>query len=267
MKAIAPEELKEISLSIMDDVHRFCVQNGIRYSLAFGSLLGAVRHKGFIPWDDDIDIMLPRPDYVRFIKSFKGTYHHLSIAAPELDWNYYASYANVYDNRTLLHEGINNHRGLDLGVKIDIFPIDGVPGPLEEYIQLRQYIWKLNCVLYDKRISILKVRNKFDLFKSKTKYFFNSYSGIQKRIARLSMANPFISSAYVDDIAFNPYLKSLTRVPRSVFDDYSVASFEGREYQIIAGYDTYLTSLYGDYMELPPVDQRVPHHGFTAFWK
>ena len=89
MKAILPEELNVIQLDILDDIHQFCVNNNIRYSLAFGSLIGAIRHHGYIPWDDDIDIMMPRPDYDVFINSFNGAYKHLVVAAPELDWNYY----------------------------------------------------------------------------------------------------------------------------------------------------------------------------------
>ena len=126
MKKIETEELKRIQVDILKDIHEFCSINNIHYSLAYGTLLGAIRHQGYIPWDDDIDIMMLRSDYEKFIHTFPGSFKHLSICAPELDLNYYAPYANVWDNRTILDEGINNadHRGKTIGIKIDVFPID-----------------------------------------------------------------------------------------------------------------------------------------------
>ncbi len=126
MKEIEIEELKRLQVDMLKCIDDFCVSNGIKYSLSSGTLIGAVRHQGYIPWDDDIDIMMLRDDYDRFVQMFNGSYSHLSLLAPELDWGYYAPYANVFDNRTLLQEGNNGHRGMQLGVKIDIFPIDFV---------------------------------------------------------------------------------------------------------------------------------------------
>ncbi len=267
MKAILPEELNVIQLDILDDIHQFCVNNNIRYSLAFGSLIGAIRHHGYIPWDDDIDIMMPRPDYDVFINSFNGAYNHLVVAAPELDWNYYAPYANVYDNRTLLLEGANGHRGLELGIKIDVFPIDGTPESNTDYEQLRHTIWHLNGVLYAKRRRLKLDKRSLPYIKTRIKYCYKSYVRLQKEIARLLASHPYPTSSFVDELAFNPYLNSSSRVPASVFDKYINVSFEDRHYLVISAYDSFLSNVYGDYMKLPPKEKRIPHHGFTAFWK
>lgn len=127
MRLISFEEHKKIQLSILRDIDVFCQKNQIKYFLAFGTLLGAIRHKGFIPWDDDIDIAMPRPDYNKFILSFNGMVDNLKVLAPEIDLDYYAPYANVYDTRTVLEEKGTSHLKFEIGVKIDVFPIDGVP--------------------------------------------------------------------------------------------------------------------------------------------
>lgn len=267
MRVISSEELNAIQLDILDKIHIFCEQKNINYSLAFGTLLGAVRHKGYIPWDDDIDIMIPRPDYLRFVNSFNGSYPHLVVAAPELDWNYYAPYANVYDSRTLLYEGANSHRGLELGVKIDVFPIDGTPDSMENYLRLRKKIWNLNGLLYAKRYNLKMSEIKIPIFKGKIKSIFLSYTKIQKMIAELLLSNSYSTSIFVDELAFNPYMKSITRVPISLFSNYIELPFENRYFRAIADYDTFLKNVYGNYMELPPKEKQIPHHGFTAYWR
>ena len=113
-------DIQRVSIEILQEIDNFCQKNSIRYSLGYGGLIGAIRHKGCIPWDDDIDIIMPRPDYRRLLNEFNGYFPELEVYAPELDWNYYAPYANVCDTRTILKEGRNGHRKTELGIKIDI---------------------------------------------------------------------------------------------------------------------------------------------------
>ena len=110
MKQLTIKEILQVQLDILRDVDAFCRQNKIDYFLVGGTGIGAVRHGGYIPWDDDIDIGMTRPNYDRFLSSFNGNYGNLELYAPEIDLNYYAPYANVCDNRTLLFEGANGHR-------------------------------------------------------------------------------------------------------------------------------------------------------------
>ena len=97
------QEVQAINLEMMEEIHLFCVRNNIRYSLAYGSLIGAVRHEGFIPWDDDIDIMMPRPDFEVFSRSFQSQKGFIlsSVYSNET----YVNYTRVYDNRTIVRGG------------------------------------------------------------------------------------------------------------------------------------------------------------------
>lgn len=138
-KEITMEELRAIQLDILDKIHAFCTEHGIRYSLGGGTLLGAVRHKGYIPWDDDIDIMLPRPDYERFLKEFDGKYAELNLQHYGNDNTCCIPFAKVYDNRTVLIEKLQKS-----GIYIDVFPIDGLP----EESKIKDYLYIYNNQLH-----------------------------------------------------------------------------------------------------------------------
>ncbi|MBR4402109.1 MAG: LicD family protein [Flavobacteriales bacterium] len=267
MKTISFDEIKEIQLDILICVDKFCRDNNINYSLAYGTLIGAIRHNGYIPWDDDIDIMMSRNDYNRFLKAFNGTFKHLSLLSPELNWDYYAPYANVYDNRTLLKEGSNGHRGMNIGVKIDIFPMDIVAEEYEEYKKQLETNRDLNSKLYVKRTKVWKIIFKhpitgLKIIIKKILYAFRSYSSIQKQIA--SIGTRYTCSNYIDCIVF-PEIQD-TRIDKSIFYEYVDAPFERMNAQIIKHYDVYLSKIYGDYMQLPPEENRILHHDFEAYW-
>ena len=117
------KDIQRVSLDILKDVHAFCISNGINYSLAYGTMLGAVRHKGFIPWDDDIDIIMPRPDYERFKKSFKSSKGNVLVTEDES----YIAFSRVCDTqRTMTGKSLWPWSKKELGLWIDIFPLDAV---------------------------------------------------------------------------------------------------------------------------------------------
>lgn len=273
MKEISFEEIKLLQLEILKDIDFFCVKNGIKYSLAYGTLIGAVRHKGYIPWDDDIDIMMPRADYDRFVATFNGAFSHLSLLAPELDINFYAPYANVYDNRTHLSEDYNDHRGLSIGIKIDVFPIDTVSPEVSEYVRDMRKVEKLNLMMYIKRLKMFSQLRQQMTFYEVVKFlilkffsFFFSYTFLQKKIKKIALNQRYIDSEYVDNVVFNIYSKKNTRFNKSVMQHFKRMQFEDREFCVIRDYDVVLRKMYGDYMKLPPEEQRVPHHNFKAYW-
>ena len=269
MKRIELEELKSIQVEILSKVHNFCVKNNIRYSLTAGTLLGAIRHKGYIPWDDDIDIAMPRPDYDRFLNSFNGVYPDSYVIAPELNWNFYAPYANVCDNRTIVYESSNGHRGIDMGIKIDIFPIDGVPSDYPLYMSKLKRIQFINKILWGKRFEMNQSHNlnfttSLKILAAKALFSFRSYASYQKELNKIARCCPFEISNYAHTWVFSAIEN---RFKREIFEEFVSVQFEGGTYIAIKDYDVWLTALYQDYMELPPIEQRVAHHHFAAYWR
>ena len=123
MSPLTVKEIQGVLLQIMKCVHKFCIENDIKYSLDGGTLIGAIRHKGYIPWDDDIDIAIPRPYYDKFVKSFKDT-NECKLLAPEKG-NSYINYARVCDIKQTIGDFHTPWTKEDVGVWIDVFPIDG----------------------------------------------------------------------------------------------------------------------------------------------
>ena len=127
MKEIGLKELRDLQLDILQNVHDFCVAHGIHYSLAYGTLLGAIRHKGYIPWDDDIDIAMLRPDYEKFMREYKDEVYRFCEC--RLDKDIHIGFGKVEDTRTIIIEAGNTK---NLGVTIDVFPIDDLCDSYEE---------------------------------------------------------------------------------------------------------------------------------------
>ena len=268
MKEISLEELKDIQARMTKQVHDFCEENGLRYYVFYGTLIGAIRHKGYIPWDDDIDLAMPRPDYDRFLKTFNGAYPDLEVLAPELDPGFYAPYANVCLKGTRLVEQNRRHHGREMGVKIDIFPIDGAPEDDAEYANLRKRLLRLKFLLFYKNVALSRYKDDKVLWIKtlawKIMLLPLSVRAIQHHIHRLAVANDFETSKYSDELVFiSIYSK---RLPKRVYANCIDVDFEGYRLKAPRDYDEFLRSIYGDYMQLPPEAERNPYHGFRAYW-
>lgn len=262
MKIIELEELKRIQLDILTEVDKFCSDNQIRYSISGGTLLGAVRHRGYIPWDDDIDIMMPRPDYDRFIHTFQSQ-GDLWVQTYMSDESYWQPFAKVINSKTVLEES-----SLRTGVFINIFPIDGMPDEktTQKLVDRRTHL-VFKDLYYDSKTYRFKKGNRVILY---LKYLIKKFLSkgrdyAIKELEAISRKYPFETSDYAGCIMWGYGLKE--RMPRTVFESYSKIEFEGRFFSCVANYDKYLSSLFGDYMKLPLVDERISHHHFIAYWK
>ena len=265
MKRVSNKEIKDIALQILVEVADFCDQHGIQYFLVCGTALGAVRHDGFIPWDDDIDIGIPRPDYERFIKEYRSNCYQL--CTHHTDPKYPYAFAKVCDPKTILIENIADP--CKLGVYIDVFPIDGLPSDEKKRKKhLKLLEWDMR-ILGWKRIS----RNR------KVGFIHKAIQNVAKPILspvsvtvlvekqdkdarRYSFENSEWAGHFTTAAVWGNNVK-----PRRIFDNAVKHKFEAYEFWIPEMYDEYLTLQYGDYMKLPPKEKQIAKHDFVAYWK
>ena len=281
MRKIAEKELKKIELDILKAVASFCEKNNLRYYLCGGTLLGAIRHKGFIPWDDDIDIIMPRPDYERFHELFNRENEiykvHSVLNRPE--WT--STFALVEDTRTIKEYGDFNNNFVT-GVSIDVFPTDGSP---ENKIMRRIYWEVLNfveliAVLSNQKFNISKHFSDKDVKFAKFKTFVRTaIKFLLIPLARLTIPlklNYVVNkvgsmfdvdgSTYIGVVTF-PHYGFKECVKGDSFLKIKKRQFEDREFYTPDNYDEYLSNLYGNYMKMPPEDKRVSLHYTVAYWK
>ncbi len=260
-REVTLEEMRTIQLDILDKIHDYCEKNNLRYSLCGGTLLGAVRHQGYIPWDDDIDIMMPRPDYEKFFADFNGAYSDINAQYYRNSKTIFFTFGKVYNNKTLLIEK-------DLcrtGVFVDVFPIDGMPDTIEETLAFRD--------LTTSFVESLKKTSQYYKIKKgrllRLKYYLKilRYPARSKTIQwydNLLKELKFNEKEYAGVIYGIYGLKE--RLKCDVFKSYIELPFEGKKRKCIKQYDEYLSSLYGNYMELPPVEKRQRHHLNEVYW-
>lgn len=265
MREIQFEEMKKIELNILNYFTEVCKENNLRYYLGGGTLLGAVRHKGFIPWDDDIDVMMPRPDFQKLL-SLSLNNENYNIIKPGTA-GYYYNFAKLVDTRTILEEkGIKLIDGL--GVYIDIFPLDGMPetpdARKKRFKELNSIRKRINntCLLRPKFH-----RNPFAYLNACRIYNSNKYidlASLQKKYLDSALKNSFNDSEFV--FAAGGAYGARDIFPGKWFEKEIELQFENLSVKAFNGYDFYLTQLYGDYMTLPPEDKRVtPHHTIVYF--
>jgi len=267
-KEIQIEELKKIQLDILLSIHDFCKENHIQYSLADGSLLGAIRHQGYIPWDDDIDICLLRSDYERLIELFPQLYRgRIAIISLERDEQWACPFAKAYRvNTTFQEESLNNKR--QIGIGIDVFPLDEVPDEDKEW---KSYNRKRKLLVSLLILKWMKWRRGRSLLKnmialaSKFFLFPFSFRQIAVWIDRYSQKNNSKGYNYLYDKCMGMMIKN--RFEKSAFSKTKEAIFEGHHVMIMEGYDNCLSNFYGNYMQLPPENKRISHHAFKAYWK
>lgn len=256
--------MKRIQLDIMDAIHHFCVEHNIKYSLGYGTLLGAVRHGGYIPWDDDIDIIMLRRDYERFLREFDDPGGRFAISECRRDPKQLFDFAKVHDTRTIWYQAGNN---VDTGIWVDIFPYDDLEDTYEESLAIHQrysylYNYKTakNCnwgmmSSFIKNVGLMFYKLRYLLSPPPPRKMLGYINTMLERNKPHSKYVGYLSDKFV-------YI-----IERSYFDDIVPIRFEDRTYLCIKEKEKYLAATYGDYMQLPPEDQRLPHSQLGLYWR
>ena len=268
-KKISLEEIHKIELDIMDYIHNICEENQIRYYLVGGTLIGAIRHKGFIPWDDDMDIDMPRKDYERFKQVLKENPSEQFFFLNEDTEKNYFSFGKMIDTRTRLIEKDKDIQPPNMGVYIDIFPVDGAPG--DEMDAHKHY----KAV---KRINKLRIQYAYKKAPYTTNIVRWFYRCLVWRISRIfgirwinkkekSLLNKYIFDESKKVCNYFGAYGEREIIPITFFGERCLTEFEGRQYYITKNYDEFLRKMYGDYMKLPPVEERVSRHDTEVYWK
>ena len=268
MRILDVKEIQAMQLELMKKLHAYLTEKGIPYYMIAGSALGALRHGGFIPWDDDIDIQMPRPDYERFLSYLiEHPCPHLKVFNHKYVKGYPLGISRIADMRYKIEENILKGH-CDMGIFVDVYPIDGLADSYEGA--------KNAYALTDRpRANLLRIidkeqcKIKFKQLFSDPKYFISNIILRLKGLAKIQMeleetasSISFENSKYVGIPNWN-WIQLVYK--KEWYENFIKVPFEDSEFFISKFYDDILRAEYGDYMQLPPVEKRVYHHGYLAY--
>ena len=260
-------DLQQKQLDILKAFIKVCDKYNLEYFLVYGTALGAIRHKGFIPWDDDIDVAMPRKDFDKYIelqKEYEGTPYFIQTF--KSDPCYIYNYAKLRDSSTtFLENAFKNHR-INQGVFIDVFPVDGMSrevGDREKIGKRNKFIWRQ--VYFSYLPALRRKVHKRTFFKdillnivTGLFYVFDIAHYRNKRVERYVRKIP-LEEAKMAGILFG-FSSKINCMDADIFRETIKVPFEDITVKVPKQYDKYLTNLYKDYMKFPPKEQQVGHH-------
>jgi lipopolysaccharide cholinephosphotransferase len=261
MRELGFDERKKIELEILIEFDKFCKENGLTYFLAYGTLIGAIRHKGFIPWDDDIDINMPRKDYCWFVenynkKNLNGRYKAVSPKMPEAQH----TFLKFIDTKTLKIEPNIKYEYGCLGIDIDIFPLDGQPEDEKKYNRWYDNlmrIYRFFGLCGKDNTGNIKIKRRIALLVIKP--LTGGRKKLLRKAERLHQKYPYDISKYIGSIE-SAFDERSVRFPKEWFAKSIFVEFEGHKLPVPVEYDKVLKKIYGNYMEFPPKEEQKIHH-------
>jgi lipopolysaccharide cholinephosphotransferase len=262
MTQLSLQEIKNTEFQILKAYADFCDKNNLTYFLCGGTLLGAVRHKGFIPWDDDIDVFMPRPDFERFVQ-LTG----FSPIAPEYDTSFYRDtkvvadypFVKVIDNRTKVIEKTKAEEKCT-GIWIDVFPVDGFSDSMfiNKLFCIRKLFWKRLCFTFSDDLSkVTDIKKKIGKAIVMPFLKLMGQKRLFNKLDKICRKYDFEKSSNVGCTVWGYKIKEV--IKKSELMPPSKVTFEGIEFNAPSVPAAYLSSLYGDFMQLPPEEKRINH--------
>lgn len=272
MKELNLREIQTASLDVLLRTERIIREYNLQCFLAYGTLLGAVRHQGFIPWDDDIDIWMPRKDVNKLIEIMdknQKKYYPLKLVTRKNTPNYDYGIPRITDLSYIYQNNETKKKKVEMGVFIDIYPLDNYGSDINSGNKLYSYASKLSTkyIIYVNPVSF---SNKFHtagkyLYSKLLHIWYGNHwdQTIDEDIERFIGEKSSDSDRYVGVPTWDPF--GMRQYERSLFSGGNKLLFEGHEFNVPNQYDKILTTLYGNYMKLPPAEERIPHHNYKVW--
>lgn len=272
LKTITKKEYKKFDLGLLKFLKDVCDKYKLKYYLAYGTLIGAIRHQGMIPWDDDLDVMMPREDFLKFEEIVgKGINSNYEVISTNTHPEFTAPLPKLVDNRTLLVQKYDFKERTELGIYLDIFILDGAGNTYDEAVTTYKKAYKLYT---NWRISDFKLfpphRNKLYGILRYMKYIKYELRGVSYYLDTVNNFDSklsFYDSEYIATLSSGESDFKSNVWKKSDFGEGINVNFEGDLYLAPVNYDKLLKLEYGNYMQLPPKEKQISNHNFAVFLK
>ena len=266
MNKLNDAQIKQAELGILEHFDQMCKEKNLRYSIAFGTMIGCIRHGGFIPWDDDIDVYMPREDYEKLL-ALKYKSEKYEVRSYRYSKDFYYPFAKMVDTDTLIKE--QNRCEKNMGIYIDIFPLDYVPENID-YSTFFDKSVKHSKKLLSYGVSRKNTNEKKALHRRiiRTMYYYAIHP-FRKQLLRHG-ENKYIKATKTDSDLLMCQFWTVKREKchsDKCWNNIVELPFENLKVSVLSDYDAILRGLYGDYMKLPPKEQQVNPHGLKVWQK